>query len=56
MYKNLPLVTKIENILRPVVENCTTKSFKERWKWPPKDPEDDLYKRMLVLQEENKIK
>jgi hypothetical protein len=39
-----PLYKKIENVLPIIYANCMTNGFKEKWKWPPREPDTGLFK------------
>lgn len=41
--QNQPLVNKIENVLPTIYQNCMSNGFKEKWKWPKRDPKSGLY-------------
>jgi hypothetical protein len=38
------LYVKIENVLPIIYATCMTNAFKEKWKWPVRDPKTGLYK------------
>jgi hypothetical protein len=41
---NQPLDKKIENVLPIIYANCMNNAFKEKWKWPAREPETGLFK------------
>lgn len=37
------LSKKIENVLPIIYSACMTNNFKEKWKWPERDPDTGLF-------------
>ena len=41
--QNQHLSKKIENVLPIIYSACMTNTFKEKWKWPERDPDTGLF-------------